>query len=452
MDDVRPSQYQSTVGPSVPAVTTAEIVLQRQQDIPAPKMTHSLLSETTSCASYDRQDEWRKCCAVAMGFEWVDRFEEDETDDNDRYKPIQQVINLLEDDGATSDDESFQVENANRDHWTENALRIQADLIRMTQWIRNKQYDFVSVEMPDDEASLIQSTITSFTATTASELETLRKMITSSSNIASHRAGVVQILLTQLKEQVAEPFGSLQKQRMRVAVQLWQNPLQCRLYQPNQNKDQERVTMMQMLDEQDQVEREQRFLPRREGPLDDCDFLAKYRPSTSAKLVSRPAFISQIAQKKRRLEVPRADTVKASSDDKTIAPAMGTPKRLPMQPQAMSYKKSEESRQQRLDVDLQQEAALLTVAVQNDLDTVKQMEQNMVNITTLISQFSNLVTEQQEEIWQIHDAAENTKDNMEKGQENLVDAAERTKRSKHYMAWSVFAMAVTLLFFHTLRN
>jgi t-SNARE complex subunit (syntaxin) len=131
---------------------------------------------------------------------------------------------------------------------------------------------------------------------------------------------------------------------------------------------------------------------------------------------------------------------------------MGTPKRLPMQPQATSCQKSEESRQQRLDVDLQQEAALSTVAVQNDLDTVKQMEQNMVNVATLISQFSNLVTEQQEEIWQIHDAAENTKDNMEKGQENLVDAAERTKWSKHHMAWSVFAMAVTLLFFHALRN
>jgi hypothetical protein len=413
-------------------------------------MAISLLSETTSYASFDRQDEWRKCCAVAMGFEWVDRFEEDETDDKYRYKPVQQVINLLEDDGATSDDESFKAENLNRDHWTENALRIQADLIRMTQWIRNKQYDFVSVEMPDDEASLIQSTITSFTATTASELETLRKMITSSSNIASHRAGVVQILLTQLKEQVAEPFGTLQKQRMRVAVRLWQNPLQCKLYQPNQNKDQERVTMMQMLDEQDQVEREQRFLPRREGPLDDYDFLAKYRPSTSAKLAPRPAFISQIAQKKRRMELPQVDTMQASSDDRTSASAMGT--RLPMQPQAMPYQQSEESRQQRLDVDLQQEAALLTVAVQNDLDSVQQMEQNMVNITTLISQFSNLVTEQQEEIWQIHDAAENTKDNMEKGQENLVDAAERTKRSKHYMPWSIFAMAVSLLFFHTLRN
>jgi uncharacterized membrane protein YhaH (DUF805 family) len=41
---------------------------------------------------------------------------------------------------------------------------------------------------------------------------------------------------------------------------------------------------------------------------------------------------------------------------------------------------------------------------------------------------------------------------MDKGQENLVDAAERTKRSKHYMAWTLFAMTMTLLFFHTLRN
>ena len=48
-------------------------------------------------------------------------------------------------------------------------------------------------------------------------------------NMASHRSGIVQILLEQLKEQLAEPFNKLQKQRTRVAVQLWQNPLQCHM-------------------------------------------------------------------------------------------------------------------------------------------------------------------------------------------------------------------------------
>jgi t-SNARE complex subunit (syntaxin) len=125
----------------------------------------------------------------------------------------------------------------------------------------------------------------------------------------------------------------------------------------------------------------------------------------------------------------------------------------PRKPQVLPYQQptTEEARHQ-LEEDLQQEAALLTVSVQNDLDSVQKMEQRMVDITTLISQFSNLVSEQQEEIWQIHEAAQNTKDNMEKGQDHLVDATERTKRSKHYTAWAVVGMALILLFFHTLKS
>ena len=102
---------------------------------------------------------------------------------------------------------------------------------------------------------------------------------------------------------------------------------------------------------------------------------------------------------------------------------------------------------------LQQEAALLQeTIVQSDLDSVQKMEQRMVEITTLIGQFSNLVSEQQEEILDIAQHAQETKQNMTKGQENLVDATERTRQSKHYLAWTIFGLTLTLLFFHTLRN
>lgn len=70
----------------------------------------------------------------------------------------------------------------------------------------------------------------------------------------------------------------------------------------------------------------------------------------------------------------------------------------------------------------------------------------------MIGQFSNLVGEQQEEILQIHDIAKESKENIDKGQENLIDATERQKQSKHWLAWIIVAMSMTLLFFHTLRN
>jgi archaellum component FlaC len=48
-----------------------------------------------------------------------------------------------------------------------------------------------------------------------------------------------------------------------------------------------------------------------------------------------------------------------------------------------------------LDKDLQQEAALLTAAVNSDPGSVQKMEQRMVEISTSIGQFTNPVSEQQ---------------------------------------------------------
>ena len=91
-------------------------------------MTTPMLSVCT--ASLDREEEWRQCCAYAMGFEWVDRFEEVKSGEElkeEEFHPIQQVINLIDDDDLKEDcDENWQ--NESKDHWTENALRIQGDL------------------------------------------------------------------------------------------------------------------------------------------------------------------------------------------------------------------------------------------------------------------------------------------------------------------------------------
>ena len=109
---------------------------------------------------------------------------------------------------------------------------------------------------------------------------------------------------------------------------------------------------------------------------------------------------------------------------------------------------------QQMEEDLRSESVQLTTTLiaSNDLDSVQQMETRMVEITTLIGQFSNLVQEQQEQIIQVHESAKETKDNLDKGQENLIDAAERTRKSRHYKAWSILAMSAILMFFQILRN
>ena len=72
----------------------------------------------------------------------------------------------------------------------------------------------------------------------------------------------------------------------------------------------------------------------------------------------------------------------------------------------------------------------------------------MVAITTLLSRFTDLITEQQEDIFAIHDGAVKSKENVDKGQDNLVDAAERGENSRHPMASFIVLMALLLLFFN----
>jgi t-SNARE complex subunit (syntaxin) len=101
---------------------------------------------------------------------------------------------------------------------------------------------------------------------------------------------------------------------------------------------------------------------------------------------------------------------------------------------------------------LQHEALVLTATLQNDLDSVQQVEARMTEITALLAQFSNLVSEQQTEITNIHETTVQSKKNVEKGHDHLVDAAERTKKSRHYMATVVAFMAFLLLFFNTIKR
>lgn len=447
-------------------------------------------------SSLNRNHEWKRCCADAMGFEWVDRFDDesgtkgDENDFDSGEDAVFQLTNLLDDDDDFVEDPDpfdYRDEQAatglrrrkqSSDAWEENALRIQADLNRMSQWIQSKKQEYVGLDMKDEEVALIQSTVTSFAATTAGELETLRNMIQSSSqrstvpiniNLSNHRAGIVQILLGQLQEHVTRPFGVLQKQRVRVAVQLWQNPLQCKLYDAPK-----RISKESIFDEEDEdahEQKDQRFLPIRSyqestNTNGHGDFISKYANKRITSVPSEPpAFLVNLSKHGMIKKTEEQDSEASSIPSKTNTteeesfddfPSLGFQK---PSPQLQSRPRERQENQadmyhQQLEEDLRTESVQLatTLIASNDLDSVQQMETRMVEITTLIGQFSNLVQEQQEQIVQVHESAKETKDNLDKGQENLIDAAERTRQSRHYKAWSILAMSAILMFFQILRN
>ena len=445
-------------------------------------------------ASLNRNNEWDRCCAVVSGFEWVDHFdaeidhddankESNDFDSSSKHQSLSsandkyQVTNLLDDDDFEDSDDDNDVERDHQiDAWTSNALRIQTDLNRMSRWIQSKKQKYTGLDMKDEEAALIQSTVTSFAATTASELETLRNMIkkytnsrTINNNLSNHRSGIVQILLEQLQEQVTKPFGILQKQRGRVAVQLWQNPLQCQISRSKRRMAASQHRQDVMFDEDDEDQHmEQRFLPERspQGPenKDAYDFISKYANKQPTSIPTTiPSFLNQISKRQgsrtesfypispntRQKKEQSLDVSVSSFSDINILGAAKMP-----QDHLPPLDIDNEYYQQQLEEELQAESAQLTAALiaNNDLDSVQQMETRMVEITTLIGQFSNLVQDQQEQVQQVHESAKETKDNLDKGQENLVDAAERTKQSKHYKAYLILTMAAILLFFHILRN
>ncbi len=451
-------------------------------------------------SSLNRNEEWKRCCADAMGFEWVDCFdddincEQDDSGDNDTGDDAIQLTNLL-DDGFDDDfiddeiDDSFGDQGKSNptsfrrkgDAWEENALRIQADLNRMARWIQSKKQEYVGLDMKDEEAALIQSTVTSFAATTAGELETLRNMIQSRSrgnavnnNLSNHRAGIVQIMLEQLQEHVTRPFGTLQKQRVRMAVQLWQNPLQCKLYEAPRRKSKE--SMFDEDEEDADQPIDQRFLPMQsyqESNNSDGDFISKYANKRISSIPpTPPAFLEKLLKsrgerikKTKSPSMPSAQVTDTEDNSFENMPSSEFPDasrtQVPptMSPQFQPRSRERQENQtaiynQQLEEDLRTESFQLTTTLMasNDLDSVQQMETRMVEITTLIGQFSNLVQEQQEQVIQVHESAKETKDNLDKGQENLIDAAERTKQAKNYKAYAILAMSAILMFFQILRN
>lgn len=375
------------------------------------------MTAMTASTSNNLQREWRECCSKVVGYDFVEYGEEEKMEKEDIL-----LVSFLDDGGDESEKN-----NAAVDAWMENANRINDSLNKIIEILERKKESYLQPHK-DDEASLLESTILSFVATTANQIEALRQAISSSNkDYIQHCVGIVGYLMSSLKEDIANPFAKLQKQRARPAMSIWDNPLQCKL-----------VSRLNPLDDDDD-DRELRFFPKNARPIPSFDFMDTYEPQDdlTTMVFHRPRSIME----RKGSKIP----AERQKHEKRMVIKSKEEQRLPYI--QVQYPKQDEEEYNNM---LQQESLVLTATLQNDLDSVQQVEARMTEITALLAQFSNLVSEQQVEITTIHETTVKSQQNVEKGHDHLVDAAERTKKSRHYMAGVVTFMALLLLFFNAI--
>jgi hypothetical protein len=299
--------------------------------------------------------------------------------------------------------------------------------------------------------------------------------------------------MMELQDTIAIPFQRWTKLRQRTAVQIYHNPIQCRLYTPpsvavQKKVSKERDTTLELLgldddnDDDNNIHEgnergttkriDQRFIPTRPSHRLHQDFYAtyQYRDGSSDKAMkSRPISIFTVSASSTCTTAPSStytstESVSLPTQTKDYDISATMTKRPKVQVDGVSITPRDANfttiRHPTVDDDvydsttaamLQQESMLLQMKTNNDLDSVQQMEQTMMHITTLLSQFTNLVAEQQDHIHTIYDTTTVTKDNLQKGTEHLHEAKVRVQSSKHYMATIISGMGIILLLFHWLR-
>lgn len=355
--------------------------------------------------------------------------------------------------------------------------------------------------MTDAERNALDAAVASFAVSTGNQIEALRRALTSageetvgigndpgrshgdagssSSDMAAHRVGIVACLVSSLRTDVVDRMGRMHAVRMRRTLDLARDPLQCRLPTVDDGCDGGRVVDFDGDDEYDvdattarlgsllgniraAVAEAAAAEPSSEvaSTQEEKDFYGTFGQEGEERLLKEvaaplPPFpradgadidLNQVGFEAEQSTAPRSSRPNASSA--TLRPH-NTAKKLeavPLDTSAQHYYGESTAEQEAYIEDLQRESAYLTASLQNELEDVHKIENKMMEITTLLRQFGDMVAEQQEDIVAIHEQAEKSKKNVQAGQDNLVDAGERKKKSKHYMATLIASMGLLLLF------
>jgi flagellar motility protein MotE (MotC chaperone) len=92
------------------------------------------------------------------------------------------------------------------------------------------------------------------------------------------------------------------------------------------------------------------------------------------------------------------------------------------------------------------ENEILQAQLESSTQDSSQIEARMSEISNLLSLFTTNITEQNEQIEGLQDDAEDTKDNMEKGNEELMKAAQHMSAFRKFILAFLYSASFLLLF------
>uniref|UniRef100_A0A7S2L8T8 t-SNARE coiled-coil homology domain-containing protein n=1 Tax=Leptocylindrus danicus TaxID=163516 RepID=A0A7S2L8T8_9STRA len=388
--------------------TTATIIQQTERPLP----THN-----------DRFEEWKRLCQAILREENVDNLDHDNINMDIDMDP---VIDLLPPSQQlktkTEWNHKSHHRHRHRHGWEDTAWNLQLSIDQMAQLLHRELAKHAQGGDDNDEqqlmtdddvnASVLETSVASFAARTANQIERLRlsqqSTTTNDDDHASHhRSGIVACLLLSLRMDVAKRLGEMQSARraLQEARQIAQQPQQ-----------------------QQQHEELQLYNEEEEEQIDEM------------VVQSGNKEVNAIAN--------------ADDDDRCIH--SDTRPKLNMRPQKQeNNNRSSNLQHPHYDVNdykvqMTQEQELLQQEPTSDVMDIQAVEARMMEITSLLTQFSTLVADQQEEVIALHENTAIAQDNMTRGQEQLEDAKERGKKSSHFMAKFVVVSALALLFLNWL--
>mmetsp|Transcript_703 Transcript_703/g.1029 ORF Transcript_703/g.1029 Transcript_703/m.1029 type:complete len:415 (-) Transcript_703:3207-4451(-) len=364
--------------------------------------------------------EWKRCCQSIMTQNQAQMLihEIDERDQD-----FLEVINLLPE--VTVLSANF----ALNDPWLIAAYKLNDSIVSMSTLLQERgrdyaDYDFVSnfgekqCSVTETEKSFMEASVLSYTMRTANQIDILRQKLAGTPNsedMTNHKNGIIAILLQSLRQQIAMPMEALQKLRRREANLLRQNPLSCH----------SEIVGLVDDDLMDEKPRSFQYTPQKSVDtlvlaLESCtaDEAAVHEAEDARLFWSAydnykeeqiPPFfpnVKNVALEDETYRVFHEDDHNFPTDEQ-IATLMPSTASAPSDPISGTYPSDvdDELRQE-----LYQEHLLLSDTFKSsDHDDIRKMENTMVEITSLLNQFSHLISDQQEDVLLLHEKTKTAK-------------------------------------------
>lgn len=346
------------------------------------------------------------------------------------------------------------------DPWMSNAKRIYCSVQEMYQLLDTNADVYsdphlATHPMSDDEITIFESSITAFLTTSTGQIDSLRQAIPESmhEHTKNHRLGIISHLLSELKK-LMNRFQMLQQRRNREELELFRDPLKCNPSNfegddlMDESSDRVHIQCLGELDDDylARIEQEDEYFQR---------FYQEYENDELLEEIANAPLLLPSEKLGTSSILNQSYHVKNDNNSDPKPSVRFDPKFAPKSPEIHQQQQHNAEldliQNKRENEILEQEQLFLSTSVQSTkLDGVQKAESQMMQVTALLSQFANLIAEQQEEVQVIADSTKESRKNVDSGREKLVQATEQKRKGRHYFAWIIFTMGLVLLFLNAI--